>query len=98
MKKLDCLVENKDDFAVTKTNLAVSSIEFCQCKYCESNIGLGLSSGGGHRAMIPLMFYLQAHSTIFVTAHPLMKSSNLTRQLTDCLIKSYQDPSSIEDL
>jgi hypothetical protein len=36
-----------------KTSLAVNSIECCQCKYNECNIGQGLSGGGGHGVMIP---------------------------------------------
>jgi hypothetical protein len=35
-----------------KTNLVVSSTEFCQALFDESNIGMGLSDGCGHRMMI----------------------------------------------
>jgi hypothetical protein len=41
-----------DKFAA-KANLAVSSIEFCQSTFNESQIGIRLGSGGGQRAMIP---------------------------------------------
>ena len=37
-----------------KTSLAVSSIEFCQCKFDEGDIREGLSGGCGHIFMIPL--------------------------------------------
>lgn len=41
----------------SQTNFAVSSMEYCGCLFDERNIGLGLSSGGGHRAMIPILSY-----------------------------------------
>jgi hypothetical protein len=42
------------DIFTAKTNLAVSSTEFCQSIYCEGDIGLGLSSCSSHGAMRPL--------------------------------------------
>ena len=41
------------DILVAKTNLAVSSIEFCQAIFDEGDIREGLGRGGGHKAMIP---------------------------------------------
>jgi hypothetical protein len=42
----------RDKFA-PKINLAVSSTEFCQCKFDKGKIGIRLSGGGGHGGMIP---------------------------------------------
>jgi hypothetical protein len=42
-----------DEFA-DKTNLAVSSTEFCPSLFDERDIREGLSGGCGHRVMIPL--------------------------------------------
>jgi len=41
-----------------KTNLAITSTEFCQCKFDERDIGRGLGSGCGHRARIPPHTYI----------------------------------------
>jgi len=40
----------------SKINLAVSSIEFCRCKFDEGDIWIRLSSGCCHAAMIPLLY------------------------------------------
>ena len=40
--------------AETMTNLAVSSILFCQCKFDECDIGMADGGGCGHIVMIPL--------------------------------------------
>jgi hypothetical protein len=45
-----------------KTNLAVSSIEFCQCKFDERDIRERLGGGSGHRVMIPLVSMEGSHS------------------------------------
>jgi hypothetical protein len=42
----------RDAFAV-KTNITVSSIEFCRCKFDEGDISRGLSGGCGHETIIP---------------------------------------------
>jgi hypothetical protein len=39
----------------SKTTLAVSSIEFCQCKFDECNVRKGLGGDSGHAVMIPLL-------------------------------------------
>jgi hypothetical protein len=41
------------DIPCSKTNLAVSSTEFCQAIFDEGNIGLRVSCCSGHMAMIP---------------------------------------------
>jgi hypothetical protein len=41
----------KDKFA-PKTNLAVSSTEFCQCKFNEGDVGMGDGGGGLHDASL----------------------------------------------
>jgi hypothetical protein len=40
-----------------KTNLAVSSIEYCQCTFDERDIRIRYGSCSGHDAMIPLELY-----------------------------------------
>jgi hypothetical protein len=44
----------KSDFAA-KTNLAISSTEFCQALFDESQIGIRYGGGSGHEVMIPLL-------------------------------------------
>jgi hypothetical protein len=36
-----------------RTNLAVSSMEYCDCLFDEGDIWILLDGGGGHKAMIP---------------------------------------------
>jgi hypothetical protein len=53
-KYLTGCIEVIHGFGMNKANLAVSSIEFCQCKYCEGKIGICYGSCGGHACIIPL--------------------------------------------
>jgi hypothetical protein len=46
-------VSAKGNFGL-KTNLVISSMEYCGCLFNEREIRPGFSSGGGHTAMIPL--------------------------------------------
>jgi hypothetical protein len=48
-------IYHPDGKFAAKTSLAVSSIECCQCKYCERDIRIRLGGGCGHRVMIPLL-------------------------------------------
>jgi hypothetical protein len=61
----------RDKFA-PKTNLAVSSTEFCRCKFDEGNFREGLGGSGGHIFMMPLSSLNQSKIVIADLADALL--------------------------